>query len=709
MKKVFNFRAIFLIFCGIFVGAFFSLDFLSSNVWVKVLVLSIIFISAVLAFLPIKWFKVHKIAMLLVVASVCLGFLLSYARIDNYNKTTINQNMSVNAVVTDKIKFTEKGYVAVVLRDAITGDKKLNGNIVIYVRNATLNSFSAGDRIEFEGYVRTRELYREDGNVNAGYDAMGQKYYAFLSYDKITLTEGKANIFERIRISGRQSILKACGDTEEANMLYSVLFGDKTYIDYDLTNSFSKAGVAHLLAVSGLHIGFIVAIVVWICSRFNARAWVKFLTVGLLLGIYMFICGFSVSVVRASIMSLVLLGSAMIGKQYDGLTSLGIAGLVILFVKPLYALDLGFQLSFGSVLGIMCLSDVIAKGLRKCRFPRSVADAMAVTLASYAGTLPFTLKAFGELSWIGVLSNILLVPLFGIIFSVSFVVMVLCLLMPFLSFLYVPIRWFTFGFIRLTLLFAWFKPLIVVGFGAFTIIYVVIMLCVSKFSFLSKTFKILGSVTLGVIFSISAIVPLIPQRFVANAIYTAGSSGFLLTTSKDNAVYITSSLSESEAEEVFDNLSSKRLKKWVSEIIILDKPSYFTKQFALDNPEINIYYFSSEVASLAGVSNVKCIHTYTVLPKSNIEVCAVKDNNEVAIVSTKLNGINIAFVDNLTSGQVSAVNDMFLRYDMWVFNEFESRVNTYDAKLLCASSDVKVENLNIAPQSFGLAMEFGRS
>ncbi len=706
MKKVFNFRPIFLVFCGVFIGAFFSLDFLCSSLWVKILVLSIILLCALLSFLPFNWFKLRRLATLIFVASVCVGFLFSYLRVEIYNSSIINQTITVKAVVTDKIKQTENGYVSLVLRD-VEADLDINGSMVLYVSNASASYFSAGDKIEFLGYVRTRNLLGEDGGVNAKYDANGQKYYCYVSYDDITISHGEPNIFEKIRISGRQSILKACGDCEEGEMLYSVLFGDKTYIDYSFTQKFSRAGTAHLLAVSGLHIGFIVALLILLCNAFKAKPWVKLLVVGLILGGYMFICGFSVSVVRATIMSLVLLGASVIGKQYDGLTSLGVAGLIILFFKPLYALDLGFQLSFGSVLGIMCFSRLFTMALCKCKFPRKVADAMAITLASYVGTLPFTLNAFGELSWIGVISNILLVPLFGIIFSVAFIVMLICLAMPFLSAIYVPIRWFTFAFIKLVDLFAWFSPIVVLGFGAFTIIYVVIMISISKFSFLSKTIKIVGSSLLVVVFSISAIIPLIPNYFVSG-IYTAGSSGFLLATSKDSAVYITGSLAKDEAEEVFDNLNANRLKRWVNEIVIIGEPSSYVINFALDNPQVNIYYFSKETSMLKGISNVKHVERSALIANDKIEVSPILVNNQLVMVTAYIDDYGIAFVDSLTTKQVTAVNGMYLQFDLWVFNEYNSKISTFDSKVICDITSYENKNLITTSSDFGLAMDIRR-
>ena len=116
-----------------------------------------------------------------------------------------------------------------------------------------------------------------------------------------------------------------------ANLAYSSIFGDRSELDEETYDYFKLSGVAHLLAVSGLHVGILVLILNKVFDGLRLKRWLKLIFLSIMLILYSYLCGFTTSVVRASIMAICLVGARTLFKEYDSLSSKGVAG-IILFV-----------------------------------------------------------------------------------------------------------------------------------------------------------------------------------------------------------------------------------------------------------------------------------------------------------------------------------------------------------------------------------------
>ncbi len=199
-----------------------------------------------------------------------------------------------------------------------------------------------------------------------------------------------------------------------AGLLNGILLGEKRGVPEDVRTAFTRAGVNHVLAVSGLHVGLIAAVVFFGlgavgCGR-RTTAWA---TVGAVL-LYALVTGLPPSVVRASMMSAFTIWGRLGNTQGEGLNSLGLAGLLILIFRPQDLFDVGFQLSFTATGGILLFYRPI-----RAWFPGGVAGGLAhwvwtplaVSVAAQVGTLPLVLTYFGLLSVVSILANLIVVPL----------------------------------------------------------------------------------------------------------------------------------------------------------------------------------------------------------------------------------------------------------------------------------------------------------
>jgi len=220
------------------------------------------------------------------------------------------------------------------------------------------------------------------------------------------------------------------GSTEEAFFLQGLLIGMRGQISSKIRESFSRAGVVHVLAVSGLHVGLILLIFLAIAAilrlPFAARTWLTL--TGLLF--YAAITGFNPPVTRASIMAAVILLGTLLERETDIYNLLAFAALIILIYEPMAFFQLSFQLSFLAIWGIVYfypkLQDFlpsfnISGSWWKSKIQKAFLPLLLVSVAAQLGTLPLVVHYFGRFSLVATLANLLVVPAVGLIVALGFV------------------------------------------------------------------------------------------------------------------------------------------------------------------------------------------------------------------------------------------------------------------------------------------------
>ncbi len=224
----------------------------------------------------------------------------------------------------------------------------------------------------------------------------------------------------------------ACqGDSRR--VLKALVIGDRNEISGDLRNIFNRAGVGHLLAISGLHIGIVASVVFLFAvgvfsyiKPFLREAWTRkagAITAMMAVVLYGLLAGMSPSTQRAVIMVAVFLLTYLIGRRHDSMNSVAIAALIILIIDPPALFSISFQLSFAAVVSIIYgLNRLqIAKRLNQAnisrQWPRRVyakfAYVFMISVLALGGTLPLAMFYFNQISLIGPIANLVIVPLIG--------------------------------------------------------------------------------------------------------------------------------------------------------------------------------------------------------------------------------------------------------------------------------------------------------
>lgn len=227
------------------------------------------------------------------------------------------------------------------------------------------------------------------------------------------------------------NVYRSWGLEQDVQAVVSALtIGEKTDLTPELKAMYSAAGVSHVLALSGLHVGILSCILLWLFYPLtylkHGRKTLAFLVVCLLWG-FAFISGLSSSVVRAVVMySLYTLASFCSEERFSGMHSLVLAAFLMLIYNPFFLFDISFQLSFAAVFSILAFYPFFSRLLciKNCVL-RYVWNTLSLSMSAQLGTLPFILYYFGSFSTYFLLANLVVVILAGGILVLTLVA--LCL------------------------------------------------------------------------------------------------------------------------------------------------------------------------------------------------------------------------------------------------------------------------------------------
>ena len=226
----------------------------------------------------------------------------------------------------------------------------------------------------------------------------------------------------------------------ESGIMKAILLGDRSTIAKPVRALFVQTGTAHILAISGLHIGVVAALFLLLIKIFPVGG--KWRSVGVigLLACYAFFTGGRPSVVRATIMMIVFLASFIVEKERDILNTLFLAAMILLIYNPLNLFDIGFQLSFVCVLSIILLNTYLKRtgATRSLRtkdivfeqYIRFGLQSITFSAVIWIGVAGFIAYYFSIITPVTIFANLLVVPLISVIVTLGFGLLIMGALAP---------------------------------------------------------------------------------------------------------------------------------------------------------------------------------------------------------------------------------------------------------------------------------------
>jgi competence protein ComEC len=344
---------------------------------------------------------------------------------------------------------------------------ELGNNFLVRIYDEQTNLDSIYDRLKIGSeFEITGTIQKGRGERNPG-EFDYQKYLVSkeisglincYNVNEIKVFNGESNNYKNIIFETRKAIdkrIKQLHSPTTAALLKGLLLADRGDVDFETREMFVNSGVIHVLAVSGLHVGFIVLIFLFLFTRLNIYLRYIFTIVGLLL--FVVITNSPPSVFRASIMSIIVIISLLSNRSYNTINALAFAAFVLLIINPNELFNPGFQLSFSAVLSIVIIYPRIKSllnGFIINKYIKGVLLFMGVSLSAQIGTLPFTLIYFNKLSVISLLANLVVIPLIGVIVGIGIFTLTVSSFWSWLTIVYASANDFfaflLFEFVRLT-------------------------------------------------------------------------------------------------------------------------------------------------------------------------------------------------------------------------------------------------------------------
>jgi len=313
-----------------------------------------------------------------------------------------------------------KAQVTEIDEESVSIKKKI---LIKYYGNYESVSAVPGDVFTCSGEVQMSDGRRNPGcfDYSLYLKSIGVCSIVKASSVETCKTSGRGTIRGRmyiIRNDFGKKLEEAAGEGT-ASMMRAVLFGDKTGMDEDVMEEFRKNGTAHVLAVSGLHVGMVYGFISFLWRWRKGKFY--FVTVMLILICYMAMASFAPSVVRAVFMISLHLFSKVKNKRYDLSSAAFFSALVMMLMNPMCLFNTGFQMSYLAVLTISLMIPVIK---------RFYSGVFLGSAAAQLGLMPYTAYMFNYISLGAVFVNVIIIFIAGLIVPLGLCAMVFMLVFP---------------------------------------------------------------------------------------------------------------------------------------------------------------------------------------------------------------------------------------------------------------------------------------
>lgn len=343
----------------------------------------------------------------------------------NYLKLTINEppleknkSFKADALVTN-----------VITNNTI---EPVTGKIVVYfIKDSSTPPLKYGDQILINKKIQPIQNSGNPGAFNyKRYSAFKQIFHnVFLKKGEwVLLPEKNINHFSQFLFTSRQKILNVLhenmqGNDDQLSIAEALLIGYTQDLDKDLVQAYSNTGVVHIIAISGMHLGLIYVMLVWIFARIPYLKKLRLLRVFLILSclwLFALLTGGGASILRSAVMFSCIVFGDLFKKKPSIYNSLAASAFILLCYNPFYLWDVGFQLSYLALSGIVMFQKPIYHAAYvKNKWLNKVWELTAVSLAAQILTFPVCLYYFHQFPTIFLFTNLLTVPLSTLILFVE--------------------------------------------------------------------------------------------------------------------------------------------------------------------------------------------------------------------------------------------------------------------------------------------------
>lgn len=303
----------------------------------------------------------------------------------------------------------------------------------IFVNTEKIPNVKIGNIIKVRGKLRQFEEAANKGNFDSRKYYLSLGFYGKIEAGTIEVINSdysgiRQGLYE-LRMEIIERLEKLCSDNNgifsiinnKNGIIGAIILGDKTDLDSDIKELYSVSGIAHILAISGLHISFIGMAIYRLLRRRFRFLFSAAVSIPVVLS-FGIMSGFGISTIRAIIMFILKIIGEVLGRKYDAITAISLAGLVLLVQNPFVVCNSGFQMSFGAIIAIVLILPIVEEILnRDNKIIKVISANFTISLVMN----PILAWNYYELPTFSFLLNIVVVPLMSVVI-VSSIVGIFC-------------------------------------------------------------------------------------------------------------------------------------------------------------------------------------------------------------------------------------------------------------------------------------------
>ncbi|MCR4889375.1 MAG: ComEC family competence protein [Ruminococcus sp.] len=348
----------------------------------------------------------YGIIVLSFIAAACISMAytsLKYNRITSYD----GRNCNFSGVVTDYKRYTGDT-ASYMLKGRINGGISVKvsyygddfgadyGDIVIF-EECTLQKPESTYLSDTERYLRSQHIYL------AAQDAKG-----------VSVEHSNGHRLKKALSAYREKMVRdfrvQLGD-ECGGFLAGMVFGEKSYLDDNTVSALYRTGIGHVLAVSGLHVSMIAALIMTLLTELRLNKYLSFGIMNVFIMLFAALADYPVSVIRAAVMLEILYSAKLFYRDSDSLNSLAVAAFIISLSDPYVVYNSGFMLSLAGTFGAAVFAPYMVRDMKNDTFFESAERILAAAICTVIPVFPLCVYYFDETSVISPFVNVLLMPL----------------------------------------------------------------------------------------------------------------------------------------------------------------------------------------------------------------------------------------------------------------------------------------------------------
>jgi competence protein ComEC len=322
-----------------------------------------------------------------------------YAKVITYDNEPVNGKLLLN-----------------ISRDSLAKSLNVGEIIAVITKPENLPGVKNPHQFDYKAYLERQYVYVQ---INTKYSEILQtnQHVTSISYYAAKFRNHTIKQLEFYGLTG-----------DELAVVKAMLLGQRQDLSEDIQNNFISAGAIHILAISGLHIGIILYLLNWLLKPFEYLqngTYIKTIILILLLWSYAVVAGLSPSVVRAVTMFTAVAIAINLKRANNIYNTLAVSAFLLLLFKPNFLFEVGFQMSYTAVIGIVSIQPVLLKLLTpKFWIIKKIWEIFTVTIAAQASVLPISIYYFHQFPSLFFMSNLVIIPFLGVILGFGFFIII---------------------------------------------------------------------------------------------------------------------------------------------------------------------------------------------------------------------------------------------------------------------------------------------